>query len=116
LTALIVRACNAEAILISLSRYFRRLSFGPSIANAGPVDDLEKVWAAVSAQKSWHQAIALPGGKTDTIDYVAPQRWRMQHNGVTHARHRGQHLSHQKREDREARHSRRGGADDLLRR
>jgi hypothetical protein len=55
----------------------------PSIATAGPVDDLEKVWAAVGAQKSWHQAIALPGGKTDTIDYVAPDRWRMQHDGVT---------------------------------
>jgi hypothetical protein len=55
----------------------------PSIANAGPVDDLEKVWEAVNSQKSWHAAMVLPGGKTDTIDYVAPDRWRMQHNGVT---------------------------------
>jgi hypothetical protein len=56
----------------------------PSLANAGPVDDLEKVRAALNAQKSWHQTIVLPGGKTDTIDYVAPDRWRMQRwNGVT---------------------------------
>jgi hypothetical protein len=56
----------------------------PSIANAGPVDDLEKVWAAVNAQKSGHAAMVLPGGKTDTIDHVAPDRWRIQrYNGVT---------------------------------
>jgi hypothetical protein len=55
----------------------------PSIANAGPVDDLEKVRAAANAQKSWRATMVLPGGKTDTIDYVAPDRWRTQHNGVT---------------------------------
>jgi hypothetical protein len=56
----------------------------PSLANAAPVDDLEKVWAAFKAQKSWRATIAVPGGKTDTIEYVAPDRWRMQRwNGVT---------------------------------
>lgn len=54
--------------------------FVPSVAKADPVDDLQKVWAAFTAAKSWHGTEAFSNGHTVQVDYVAPDRWRIQPN------------------------------------
>ncbi len=41
-------------------------------------DDLMKVQAAFRNAKSWHADENLSNGKTVTVDYSAPDRWRIQ--------------------------------------
>ena len=41
-------------------------------------DDLMKVQAAFQNAKSWHADENLSNGKTVTVDYCAPDRWRVQ--------------------------------------
>ncbi|HEV2322838.1 MAG TPA: hypothetical protein VGS10_02685 [Terracidiphilus sp.] len=52
----------------------------PAIAWAGPYDDLLKAQSAFQNAKSWHADELLSNGKTVTVDYSAPDRWRIQPN------------------------------------
>jgi hypothetical protein len=50
----------------------------PAVAWAGPYDDLLKAQTAFQNAKSWHADEQLSNGKTVTVDYSAPDRWRIQ--------------------------------------
>ncbi|HUA98799.1 MAG TPA: hypothetical protein VMA34_10765 [Terracidiphilus sp.] len=52
----------------------------PEIAFAGPYDDLMKAHDAFQNAKSWHAEEHFSNGKTVTVEYSAPDRWRVQPN------------------------------------
>ncbi len=54
------------------------LALVPAFALANAVDDLTKMKAAFLALKSWHATEQFSNGRTITVDYVAPDRWRIQ--------------------------------------
>jgi hypothetical protein len=64
---------RSPAILLALA-----VAAGPLGASADAAGDLAKIRAAFAAAKSWHATEQLPGGKTVNVDYVAPDRWRIQ--------------------------------------
>lgn len=54
--------------------------FLPVLALADPVADLAKCITAFEQAKSWHAEEHFANGKVVTLDYVAPDRWRVRPN------------------------------------
>jgi hypothetical protein len=50
----------------------------PAVAFADAYADLLQVQTAFQDAKSWHADEHFSNGKTTTVDYVAPDRWRVQ--------------------------------------
>jgi hypothetical protein len=50
----------------------------PLLAFADAYDDLVKVQTAFQNAKSWHAVEQFSNGKTTTVDFAAPDRWRIQ--------------------------------------
>jgi hypothetical protein len=50
----------------------------PIAALADTTSDLQKIKTAFTSAKSFHATELMPDGKTITVDYVAPDRWRIQ--------------------------------------
>lgn len=46
-------------------------------ASAGAFRHLVRAEAALKQATSWHVVMQMPGGKTVTMDYAAPNRWRV---------------------------------------
>jgi hypothetical protein len=63
---LLVRILFAAALLL------------PVLAFADPVADLSRAIAAFRQAKSWHAEEHFSNGRTVELDYVAPDRWRVQ--------------------------------------
>jgi hypothetical protein len=61
----------------SLCALLLAAAFAPAAARADAAGDLAAVMSNFAAAKSYHVTEALPGGRTVTIDYVAPDRWRI---------------------------------------
>jgi hypothetical protein len=57
---------------------FAAALFLPVRAFADPAGDLAKAIAAFQQAKSWHADEHFSNGKTVKVDYVAPDRWRVQ--------------------------------------
>jgi hypothetical protein len=56
----------------------------PAVVFAGAYDDLLRVQAAFQSASSWHADEHFSNGRTVTVDYVAPDRWRIQPSpGIT---------------------------------
>ncbi len=51
---------------------------GSGSAHAGVFSALQRSEAALKHAASWHAVMQMPGGKTLTMDYEAPNRWRVQ--------------------------------------
>lgn len=51
---------------------------GGGSAHAGAFSALLRSESALNHATSWHAVMQLPGGKTLTMDYAAPNRWRVQ--------------------------------------
>lgn len=49
----------------------------PGTARAGAYSDLVTMRAAFNAARSWHAVERMPDGRTVTVDYSAPERWRI---------------------------------------
>lgn len=56
------------------------LVLAPLVAHADAYDDLLKAQAAFRSLKSWHADELPSNGKVITVDFVAPDRWRIQPN------------------------------------
>ncbi len=50
----------------------------PLLARADPYGDLLKIRSAFESARSWHASEQFSNGRTILIDYVAPNRWRIQ--------------------------------------
>jgi len=50
----------------------------PLAVLADPYSDLAKAHAAFQALKSWHAVEHFSNGRTITLDFLAPDRWRIQ--------------------------------------
>ncbi|HLK32622.1 MAG TPA: hypothetical protein VKT29_05995 [Terriglobales bacterium] len=68
LRSVLLRAVLAVAVLV------------PMVALADAYDDLVKVQTAFQNAKSWHAVEQFSNGHTVIVDYVAPDRWRIQPN------------------------------------
>ncbi len=67
---------------------FALLVFGRAVSAAKPViadtyGDLQAASAAFAAATSWHADEHMPNGMTVTVDYVAPNRWRIVNPAMT---------------------------------
>ena len=58
-------------------------ALAPALVLADAHDDLTKAHAAFLNAKSWHADEHLANGRTVTVDYSAPDRWRVQPNPDT---------------------------------
>lgn len=65
---------RATIILIALAILL------PASALAGPYEDLVKVETAFQNVKSFHAVEQFSNGKSSIVDYVAPDRWRIQNS------------------------------------
>ena len=54
------------------------LMLAPVVLLADTVSDLAKVMTAMQQAKSWHAVEHFSNGRTVTVDYSAPDRWRVQ--------------------------------------
>ena len=50
---------------------------GGGRASAGAFSNLVRSETALKKATSWHVVMQMPGGKTLTMDYAAPNRWRV---------------------------------------
>lgn len=50
---------------------------GGGSASAGAFSNLVRSETALKQATSWHAVMQMPGGKTLTMDYAAPNRWRV---------------------------------------
>jgi hypothetical protein len=66
LRVFLVRALFAVALLLPIQAF------------ADPAGDLAKMMEAFQQAKSWHADEHFSKGKTVMVDYVAPDRWRVQ--------------------------------------
>lgn len=55
----------------------------PGIARADAYGDLEAMRNAFNATRSWHAVEKMPDGRTVTVDYSAPDRWRIVNPAMT---------------------------------
>ncbi len=52
-------------------------------AHANAYDDLQSMRTAFNAATSWHAVEKMPDGRTVTVDYAAPDRWRIVNPAMT---------------------------------
>lgn len=64
------RAVTSASLLLAVSM--------PLLVRADAFDDLMKVQSAFQGATSWHADEHFSNGKTVTVDYSAPDRWRVQ--------------------------------------
>lgn len=55
----------------------------PGIARADAYADLQAMRNAFNAARSWHAEEKMPDGRTVTVDYAAPDRWRIVNPAMT---------------------------------